>query len=273
MLGVEGLTTATFVIVLIATFCISLLFSVFGRGGGEFKLPVFVTFLTMLPFFDLATISLFCILLQGATMLVIFGGRHKLVDWPLAFTLAGIVAPSSFLGGYFSIGIEAVYLKLAFAAMLLVSAVLMLRGKVVSVKPGRFGVWHRKNSSGVAYDMNILLIIVPVGIIAFVAGMVGISGGALIIPICTILGGVPLSLAIGTNTLLILISSGTSFLGHVIRGTTPWTLTLVLGSAAVVGAFIGANLHVELKDKVIKLGFVTLLFAAAVWMIVKTYLF
>jgi len=273
MLGVEGLTTATFVIVVVSTFGISLLFSVFGRGGGEFKLPIFVTFLTMLPYFNLATISLFCILLQGATMLAIYGGKHKLVDWPLAFALAAIVAPASFLGGYLSVGIDAIYLKLAFAIMLVISAVLMLRGKVVSVTPGRVGVWHRKSTSGLEYDVNFLFISVPIGMISFVAGMVGISGGALIIPICAILGGVPLSLAIGTNTLLILTSSGTSLLGHVLHGGTPWALTLILGGAAVVGAFIGANLHVELKDSTIKLGFVLLLFAAAIWMIAKTYLF
>lgn len=273
MLGVEGLTPVTFIIVVIASCGISLIFSIFGRGGGEFKLPFFVTFLTMLPFFDLATISLFGILLQGITMLAIYGGKHKLVDWPLAFALSAVVAPAAFLGGYISIGIEAIYLKLAFAAMLVVAAVLMLKGKTVSIKTGGFGVWHRKNPTGVEYDMNLLLILIPVGIVAFVAGMVGISGGALIIPICSILGGVPLSVAIGTNTLLILISSGTAFVGHVIRGTTPWALAIILAAAGVVGAFIGSNLHIGLKDRFIKFGFIVLLLAAAIWMIAKTYLF
>ena len=272
MLGVEGLTPATFFVVLIASSGISLLFSIFGRGGGEFKLPFFVTFLTMLPFFDLATISLFGILLQGITMLAIYGGRHKLVDWPLAFALSAVVGPAAFLGGYISIGIEAIYLKLTFAAMMVVSAVLMLQGRTVSIKPGSFGVWHRKNPTGVEYDINLLLILVPVGIVALVAGMVGISGGALIIPICSILGGVPLSVAIGTNTLLILISSGTAFVGHVIRGTTPWALTIILAAAGVIGAFIGSNLHIGLKDRVLRVGFVLLLFAAAIWMILKAYL-
>jgi|GEM_PF-616114 len=272
MLGVEGLTTGTFIIVVIGSFSIPLVFSIFGRGGGEFKLPFFVTFLTMLPFFDLATISLFGFLLQGITMLAIYGGKHKLVDWPLAFSLSAVVAPAAFLGGYISIAIEAIYLKLAFAAMMVIAAVLMLKGKNVSIKIGGFGIWHRKIPSGVEYDMNLLLILVPVGIIALVAGMVGIAGGALIIPICTILGGVPLSVAIGTNSLLIIVSSGTAFVGHVIRGTTPWALTIILAAAGVIGAFIGSNLHIGLKDKFIKIGFVVLLVAAAIWMILKAYL-
>jgi uncharacterized membrane protein YfcA len=86
------------------------------------------------------------------------------------------------------------------------------------------------------------------------------------------MGGVPLSVAIGTNTLLILISSGTAFVGHMIRGTTPWALATVLAASGVVGAFIGSNLHVGLKDRFIKIGFVVLLFAAAIWMILKAYL-
>jgi len=60
--------------------------------------------------------------------------------------------------------------------------------------------------------------------------------------------------------------------GHAIRGTTPWALTIVLAAAGVVGAFIGSNLHIGFKDRVIRVGFVVLLFAAALWMILKAYL-
>ena len=61
MFGLEGLTVAKLVITILAMVGISALFSIFGRGGGEFKLPVLITVLTMLPYFDIATISLFCI--------------------------------------------------------------------------------------------------------------------------------------------------------------------------------------------------------------------
>lgn len=273
MFGVEGLTTSTFIYVALAMIGISALFSIFGRGGGEFKLPVLITFLTMLPYFDIATISLFCIFVQGATMLAVYGKKHKLVDWPLAFALAVIVGIFAFMGGYFSFKVKAIFLKGTFAVLLLISAYFMWRGKGVPGKPGKFGVWHRKMESGDEYDMNFLLIILPVGIIAFIAGMVGISGCGLIIPICIILGAVPLRIAIGSNTMLVLTSSATSFLGHAVRGTTPWTLITIFGIAAIAGAFIGANLHIDMSERHVKGGFIALLIIAALWMILRIYLF
>jgi uncharacterized membrane protein YfcA len=72
--------------------------------------------------------------------------------------------------------------------------------------------------------------------------------------------------------MLVLSSSGTSFLGHAFRGTTPWTLTIILGIAAIVGAFIGANLHIDIPEKYIKAGFIALLIVASAWMIAKIYL-
>jgi uncharacterized membrane protein YfcA len=110
MFGLEGFTIAKFIITIIAMIGISALFSIFGRGGGEFKLPVLITVLTMLPYFDIATISLFCIFVQGATMLVVYGSKHKLVDWPLAFALAVIVGTFAFMGGYFAFKVDALYL-------------------------------------------------------------------------------------------------------------------------------------------------------------------
>ncbi len=272
MFGLEGFTIAKFIITIIAMMGISALFSIFGRGGGEFKLPVLITVLTMLPYFDIATISLFCIFVQGVTMLVVYGSKHKLVDWPLAFALAVIVGTFAFMGGYFSFKVEALYLKGTFAVLLLISAYFMWKGKGVPGRPGKFGVWHRTMANGEEYDMNLLLVVLPVGIVAFIAGMVGISGCGLIIPICIILGAMPIRIAIGTNTMLVLTSSATSFLGHAVRGTTPWTLTLILGAAAVCGAFIGANLHIDIPDKYIKAGFITLLIVASVWMMAKIYI-
>ena len=273
MFGLEGLTLSILVITILAMFGISALFSIFGRGGGEFKLPVLITVLTMLPYFDIATISLFCIFVYFATMLAVYGSKHKLVDWPLAFALAVIVGTFAFGGGYFSFKVKSIYLKGTFAVLLLISAYFMWKGKGVPGRAGEFGVWHRKMASGEEYDMNFLLVVLPVGIIAFIAGMVGISGCGLIIPVCIILGAVPIRVAIGTNTMLILTSSGTSFLGHAVRGTTPWSLTAVLGAAAIFGAFIGANLHIDIPEKYIKAGFIALLIIAAVWMVVRIYLF
>lgn len=266
----EPVTTGQLIIILPALFLIGFVFSMFGRGGGEFILPFLISIVS-LPFFDLATISLFLILSQATMMLIIYGAEHKLVDWPLAFSLAGIVGVFAFSGGYLSIHVKPIYLKGAFAVILLISAWKIWQGKKVPAKKGRFGVWHRKMGDEEA-DINFLYIVLPVALIAFAAGMLGISGCGLIIPICILLGGVPMRIAIGSNTLLLFTSAGTSFLGHAIRGTFYWKIALITAIGTIAGAILGARTHVNISDEYVKKGFVAILVIAAIWMLVKIYI-
>ena len=269
-----SLSIEQLMILLPGLFIIALVFSMFGRGGGEFILPLLITIISA-PFFDLATVSLFLIFSQGLVMLIVYGTKHKLVDWPLALSLALIVGVFAFLGGYLSFHVKPIYLKGIFAAVLLVSAYKIWQGKKVPAKKGRFGTWHREmaGENGAVYDMNFLYIVGPVAGIAFVAGMLGISGCGLIIPICIILGGVPMRVAIGTNTMLVLTSSGSSFIGHIARGHfPPWQYIVMFAGATILGALLGSRTHVKLSDEYVKKGFITILIVAAVWMIVKIYL-
>ena len=135
-------------ILLPGLFCIAFVFSMFGRGGGEFILPLLISVLS-LPFFSLATISLFLIFSQGLVMLIVYGGKHKLVDWPLAIALSVIIGTFAFLGGYFSFYIKPIYLKGTFAVVLLISAYKIWQGKKVPAKKGRFGTWHRQGDAHV----------------------------------------------------------------------------------------------------------------------------
>lgn len=269
-----SVTPLQLMILLPGLFTIAFVFSMFGRGGGEFILPLLITVVSA-PFFDLATVSLFLIFSQGLVMLMIYGTKHKLVDWPLAVSLALIVGIFAFSGGFLSFHVEPIYLKGTFAAVLLISAYKIWQGKKVPATAGRFGVWRRRlpGAEGLEYDMNFLYILLPVAVIAFVAGMLGISGCGLIIPICILLGGVPMRVAIGTNTLLVLTSSGSSFIGHVARGHfPPWQYILMFAGATILGALLGARTHVKISDDTVKRGFIAILIVAAVWMVVKIYL-
>jgi len=257
------------IITAIIILVISLVFSMFGRGGGEFYLPTVVTFLGI-PFYTAAGVSLFLIFLQGASMVFVYSARNKLLDWKLAFVLAIAVASMAFWGGFISHGIPAIYLKALFAIFLLISAYFMLKRKKVSARKGMVGVWHREFSGG-SYDVNLLYVILPVALAAFVAGMVGISGCGLIIPICILLGGVPLSIAMGTNTFLVLTSSSMSFLGHVLKGGFDWKLCLILGLMVLLGSQIGSRIHTRVNENFLRIGFVVILVVASLWMIAKIF--
>ena len=268
----DYISTTQLVAAFLGIFVISYVFSIFGRGGGEFKLPLLISVVS-LPFADIKIISVFLILSQGIVMMLVYSGKHKLTDWPLAVVLAGIVGAASFLGGYFSYLIPPLYLKGLFAAVLLISALKMALGKGTVGKKANFGVWHRKmpGQDGEQYDVNLAYLIVPVLVVGLIAGMLGISGCGLIIPLCIILGGVPLRIAIGTNTLLLITSTSSSFAGHLIRGNFYWRLAVILAVAAVVGAFFGSRQHTTISEKNIKRGFIIILVVAALWMLLKMF--
>jgi len=248
-------------------FSISLVFSMFGKGGGEFYLPTIISILGI-PFYTAAGTSVFLILMQSISMMLVYHLRNKLIDWKLAFSLVATIASMSFLGGFFSYDISAVLLKVLFAVFLLVSAYFMLREKKVVVKKQRFGVWHREFGD-TSYDIHLLLVLPPVAAISLVVGMIGISGGGLIVPIIILLGGVPLRVAMGTNTFLIFASSSMSFFGHALRGGVDWKLSMIFGLTVIAGSQVGSRVHTNIKEQHLKLGFVAILVVAALWMIVR----
>jgi uncharacterized membrane protein YfcA len=268
----DYISTPQLVLAFVGIFAIAWVFSIFGRGGGEFRLPLLIS-IVALPFTELKIISVFLILVQGIVMMLVYSGKHKLTDWPLAVLLAGIVGVASFLGGFFSLLVPPVYLKGLFAAMLLISALKMALGKGTQGQRGRVGVWHRKmpGPEGEECDVNLAYLVIPVLLVGFISGMLGISGCGLIIPLCVILGGVPLRIAIGTNTLLLITSTASSFVGHVIKARFYWELALILAVAAAVGAYLGSRQHTKISEKNINRGFILILVVAAVWMLTKMF--
>ena len=251
-------------------FTISLVFSMFGKGGGELYLPVMLSILNI-AFYIAAGVSLFIIFLQSISMIFVYSKKHRLVDWKLALVLASVVGGSSFIGGFFSEGVSAIYLKLTFSIFLIISAIMLFLNKKMRVQESKFGIWHRRLGES-EYNVNILYLVVTVGLVGFLAGMVGISGGGLIVPIAVMLGGVPLRIAMGTNTVLVLASSSMGFLGHATNGGVDWNLCALFGVAVIAGSQIGSRMHAKVGEKSLRIGLAVILTFAALWMIVRVLL-
>ncbi|RKX91577.1 MAG: hypothetical protein DRP84_11405 [Spirochaetes bacterium] len=257
------------VLTVVIIFSISFIFSMFGKGGGEFYIPTMITLLSI-PFYTAAGISVFLIFLQSISMVFVYHIKNKLIDWHLAIVLAFIIGTFSFLGGFFSVGISPIYLKILFSIFLLISAYFMIKEKKVIAKKEKWGVWHREFGD-ISYDINLLYLLPPIALISVVVGMIGISGGGLMVPLLILLGGVPIRVAMGTNTFLILASSSMSVVGHVIHGGIDWKLASILGVTVISGSQIGSRLHSKIGDLQLKFGFVAILIVAAGWMVLKIF--
>ncbi len=249
-------------------FALALVLSIFGKGGGEFYVPILLT--VGLEFHKAAATSLFLLMASGATMMAIFG-RKRLVDWGLALAIFSTSGLGSFLGGFVSAEISPIYLKLLFAILLLISAYFISKPMNRRFDLNFGPMWFRSYQDG-TYGIRLALVLPMVFAVGLAAGLVGISGGGLIVPILILFGGVPIRVAFATNSVLVLLTSATGFLGHALNTPIDWPFTLILASSVISGAVIGAELSTKIRVSKLRKSFVWILVVAAIWMIAKIWI-
>ncbi len=251
----------------ILLFSITIVLSMLGKGGGEFFVPIFLA--AGIAYQQAASASLFILTISGFFMTLIYG-RKSIIDWYTGIIMIISVASGSFLGSFVSVKVNPIYLKSIFSALLLLSAFLMSRPKKnlnLNIGP----TWKRKCCE-YEYSIPLLIVIPSVFAIGFVAGMVGISGGGLIVPLLIIVGNMPLRIAFATNSIMVLFSALMGFIGRGITSGIDWKFNLTMAAFAAAGSIIGASLSSKVKTENLKKIFIYILIIAAFWMIIKIFL-
>jgi uncharacterized membrane protein YfcA len=120
---------------------------------------------------------------------------------------------------------------------------------------------------------NILILLAAGAGTGFVSGLLGIGGGAVMVPVSywliLTMGVDPviaLRIAFGTSLLVILPTVISASWRHNREKAVRWKTALVLGSCALVGGLVGASLAARLPEPILKTGFGGLILAIALWM-------
>jgi uncharacterized membrane protein YfcA len=107
----------------------------------------------------------------------------------------------------------------------------------------------------------------------FISGLLGIGGGAVMVPVSywlilamDIAPDIAIRIAFGTSLLVILPTVMSASWRHNREKAVRWKTALVLGSCALVGGLVGASLAAHLPEQILKTGFGALILAIAVWM-------
>jgi uncharacterized membrane protein YfcA len=215
---------------------------------------------------EAATTGQFILVATAVTALLIFQ-KHKTVDWKLALVIDPPTDIMAFVGGYYSHVLSGMVLKSVFAALLVLSSVLMLRP--IKEKSGenrrRIGFWHRQYNN-CKYTVNLWLAIPITAATGLAAGMVGVSGGSFKIPLMVLACGVPMRIAIGTSSAMVAATALMGFLGHTVGGDFNLSWTIPLAVAAVMGGLLGAKFSIKASPRKLKLIFAYSTLAAAVFM-------
>jgi len=243
-----------------------------GIGGGVVYTPVQVFFGLDIHQAAATSLVLIMILSIGATSVYHRAGR---VDWAVAILLEIFTAAGGFAGGFVSDYIPQRILIVVLTVAVTFSGYLMMQGRAVgdagkAVKHA----WYRwrRTSLGETYELNILLAL-PISFFAgALAGMVGIGGGIIKVPMMVLLFGIPMDIAVATSGLMVGITAMGGFAGHLAKGHFDWRMALILAPGVFAGAWIGAHTMLRVDRELLKKIFGIAMFLIASGLIVRMIL-
>jgi uncharacterized membrane protein YfcA len=219
-----------------------------GIGGGVFivpalqLLPLSVNFLPPMASGTSLAMILFTALSSTASYT-----RQKRIDYKIGLLFATVTVPGALLGAYATKIIPGELLVLIFAVFLLYVASRM----IFSYNVGLFKLLTRRkdcpvrkltDSDGKVFEYFAdLKRGVPLGFFAgFFSGLLGIGGGALMVPILHLVLCFPMHLAVATSAFIMIFTSISGVATHIHLGNVQFDYSLLLSVGVILGAQIGA---------------------------------
>ena len=248
-------------------FAIAVVMTMTGRGGGNFY--VLAIALSGMRMHEAATTGQF-ILIVSSLMATIFFGKKKITDWKLVAIIGAMTLITAFLGGFFSNIFNDKLLKIIFAIFITVASLMMLKPEKDEAPKEAWYIVQLKSGDNV-YFLNLLIVVPVVMLTGFISGMVGISGGSFLVPLMILAIRVPMHIAVGTSTTLVMVTASAGFLGHLTSGHFNLNFALPLAFAGLFGGTIGAKLTLDSKPKKLKIIFSVTSLIAAVIMVARAF--
>ncbi|MGW5154665.1 sulfite exporter TauE/SafE family protein [Nonomuraea wenchangensis] len=217
-----------FVLTLTAAALIGVTLGLFGGGGSILAVPVLV-YLADVPARQAIAMSLLIVAVTSAVS-AIGHARAGRIRWRTGLVFGAAGMAGAYAGGLIGPHLPESLLMAAFAAMMLATAIAMIRGRRT---PGVTPAGH---------ELPVLHVIAEGVAVGVVTGLVGAGGGFLVVPALVLLGGLPMGVAVGTSLLVIAMKSLAGLAGYLHSVPIDWSLALPVTAAAVVGGLAGGSL-------------------------------
>lgn len=240
-----------FVLLISLILVLAFIFSMLGLGGAMVYNPLMVWFGYDFKSVVVPTGLLLNGLTAASAAWVYY--RRKMIDFNIALPLVVTSALGAPAGAYLTQFVPTSTLLWLFTlAVLFAGGRMLLVSKVAEPQQVRGTPAQRVLWGG----------LLGLGIGA-IAGMLGIGGGFLIVPLLMLMG-YPTKTAAATSAFTVVFSSVTGFLGHLAVGHFDWALMLSAAVAVIVGSQAGARvMHARMRPRLLKQMFgLVLLFVA-----------
>lgn len=181
------------------------------------------------------------------------------LDGRLALSVGGGGVLGAILGARLSHLVPETWLGYAFATVMLITALAMLRPRCAEPSGGT-------TSPEEAFAWGQALRLGLVGIVTgLLAGFLGAGGGFLVVPALVLVGQVGMRRAVGTSLAIITVQAVTGFISHADTLPTETALIPTLAAAAAVGAFLGARWSHRVDPSTLRSAFGVLILGVALF--------
>lgn len=241
----------------LAAIAVGVSLGLLGSGGSILTVPILV-YLVEEPEKVAIAESLAIVGTIAAAAVVPFAVKKR-VEWRTVALFGVPGMAGAYLGAGLSKFLPGSVQLLAFAVVLLVAALIMLRPP-----PSTQSTGSRRHGTAI-----IMLEGLFVGV---VTGLVGVGGGFLIVPALVLLGGLTMHQAVGTSLAIIALKSATGFYKYLdvlsqADLSVSWNIVFLFAALGIVGSFAGGAIAHRLPQLVLQRVFAVLLIAMGLFII------
>ncbi|MFF2009503.1 sulfite exporter TauE/SafE family protein [Streptomyces sp. NPDC058195] len=245
------------IVALIAGAVVGLALGGLGGGGSVLAVPALIYLLGFTP--AAATTAALLIVIATSVTGLVAHAREGHVRWRTGglFAAAGLVPAA--VAGALSAHIPSGVLTAGFAALAVVAGVRMIRPRAGASAPDEDGARPASTARVARTGAGL----------GTVTGFLGVGGGFLVVPALVTVVAVPMTSAVGTSLLVIIVNSAAAL---ATRLTTPtvldWATIAPFTAAAVLGAWDGKRLAAKVSTAALQRIFGVVLLAVAAFMLV-----
>jgi uncharacterized protein len=221
-----------------------------GVGGGFVMVPAMV-YLIKTPQREANGTSLAVIVPVAIVGAIILGRGHQ-VDPEIGIIVAIGAVGGAIVGARLTRRVSDIGLRRAFGVVAVVAGGVMIIDSVIRALGGNVQLAGGLHPSGISLWIMALLVGAVAGVLS---GLLGIGGGAVMVPAMTLLMGLSQHLAQGTSLLVIIPTAISGSITHFRMGNIQLETAAWLSVGGVVGAVAGAYLALASPDAILRLLF------------------
>ncbi|RLE51456.1 MAG: hypothetical protein DRJ26_02885 [Candidatus Methanomethylicota archaeon] len=251
-----------------------LISSMLGIGGGVILVPTF-NLIVGLPIKRAIGTTKFLILFTS-TSSALAHYRYRRIDWKIGLILESTTIPGSILGAYLVQILQPAILKLILGVILIITSINMATRKRAKndYKSKREGILKRRieTKDGKVYEYafsakRIITAIILSFIAGIVAGVTGLGGGVVKVPVMNLILDMPIHISTATSSFMIMLTTPPTVAVHAILNHIDYLKAIIAIPGLIIGSQIGGKIVGRVKSITLRRMFAIVVLISAVKMI------